>query len=436
MTNPDSLDKFSVAALRQPLRTHFDAAFGPPQYTNWVDESMSWKETCYIGDWSWLPAIRFRGPDALRLFSDVSVNTMQNFQIGQSKHIIHCSRAGKIIEEGILSRFGDDEVVAFSTLWADYVLKRGKYRATSEKVDWAKYHVQGPNALQLMERVAGESLRDIRFMRFRSVRIAGHQVTVLRQGMTGEIGFELQAPIEQGKEIWQAILSAGEDLGIRQLGGRALMLNHLEANYPTYTLDYLPAVFDEEHADYHAVMSQYGDGFFEQYCKIAGSFESDDISDWYRSPVELGWGNRIKFDHEFIGREALADELAHPKRTIVTLVWNTEDVVDTYASFYRPGSLTEFMEMPRESRGYLWTDKVLKDGDVVGASTSRGYSAYFRQMLSLCTIDLEHSNPGTEVTLVWGSPGSTQRNIRAVVQRAPYKDDRSRVNFASLPAYR
>jgi vanillate/3-O-methylgallate O-demethylase len=360
---------------------------------------------------------------------------MDNFQIGQSKHLIHCTEEGKLIEEGVLSRFAEDEVVSFSMYWADYVARQGGYDVATESVEWVKYQVQGPHSLYLLEKLAGESLRDIRFMRFRDINIAGRKVTALRQGMTGEIGFELQAPVEFGKELWATIVEAGREFGIRQMGGRVGMLNHLEANYPTFCLDYLPAIFDEAHAEFFATFAKYGPEVFDQYFKIAGSFESNDVRDWYRSPVELGWGNRIKFDHQFIGREALARELAQPKRTIVTLVWNSEDVGDLYASLFRKDtSLMDFMEMPRDSRGYMWTDKVLKNGRSVGVSTSRGYSAYFREMLSLCTIDIEHSKPGTEVTLIWGSPGHAQKEIRATVQPAPYKEDRARVDLTKLPA--
>jgi vanillate/3-O-methylgallate O-demethylase len=80
----------------------------------------------------------------------------------------------------------------------------------------------------------------------------------------------------------------------------------------------------------------------------------------------------------------------------------------------------------------MCTDKVLKDGKLVGMTSSRGYSAYFREMISLCVIDLEQHVPGTEVTVVWGNPGTPQRSIRATVRQAPFKPDRARVDLASL----
>src|ERR1700722_12344549 len=78
-------------------------------------------------------------------------------------------------------------------------------------------------------------------------------------------------------------------------------------------------------------------------------------------------------------------------------------------------------------------DKVMKDGKVVGVSTSRGYSYYFREMLSLCTLDVACCAAGTEVTVVWGNPGSPQKEIRAKVAPAPYKTDNRKLDVHNLP---
>ncbi len=135
----------SVAALRRPLLVHQAGAWGAPEYTNWVEEQLSWKESCYIGDWSFLPAMRYRGPEVLKLFSDVSVNTMENFAIGQSKHIVQCNADGKLIEEGILSRFGEEEVVAYSTHWADYARRQAPTTSTSPSTwTWRSTTCRGP----------------------------------------------------------------------------------------------------------------------------------------------------------------------------------------------------------------------------------------------------------------------------------------------------
>jgi vanillate/3-O-methylgallate O-demethylase len=167
---------------------------------------------------------------------------------------------------------------------------------------------------------------------------------------------------------------------------------------------------------------------------IAGSFEADDISAWYRSPVELGWAKSIKFDHDFKGRDALQAEVAAPRRQIRTLVWNADDVTAVYASLFRKDAQPyHFMEMPRDQRGFVYADKVLGTGGRgVGVATSRGYSYYFREMISLAVIDIDHAEIGRDLSVVWGNPGEPQIEIRAKVAPAPYKQDNRRVDLTSL----
>ena len=419
--------------LRRTPPGYFTSRWGQPEYTDWQDESLSWKETCYIGDWSFLWERRFKGPDVLKLFSDVSVNSFEKFAINQSKHVIHTTEAGKIIAEGVATRLSDDEVMLFGrgTFWVDYKLRHGNYKVISKPDDWFNFQVSGPTAIHVVEKACGQSLRDVKFMHNGRIRIAGCDVLALRQGMAGEIGYELQGDISKSQEVYQAIMEAGEEFGIRQLGGRTAFINHLEACFPTIVTDYLPAIFGEDMKDYLAEFRSAMPAFASTF-NVAGSFEGDDISDWYRNPVELGWGKRVVLDHDFIGRDALEAELANPKRTIRTLVWNAEDVADVHASLFREGPTYDFMEMPRDQRGFMYADKVLKDGQLVGVTTSRGYSYSFRKMLSLCTIDVEHAEPGTEVTVVWGNPGHPQKHIRATVAPAPYKQDNRRADVRAV----
>ncbi|MGO9047775.1 MAG: aminomethyl transferase family protein [Xanthobacteraceae bacterium] len=423
----------AVEAMRTTPEGYFTSRWGQPEYTDWMDESMSWKESCYIGDWSFLWERRFRGPDVLKLFSDISVNSFAKFDIGQAKHVIHCNDDGKVIHEGILSRLGEEEFMLFGRgcFWADYKLRHGHYDATSKADDWFNFQVSGPNAVSVVEKAAGQSLRDIRFMRFGKIRIDGREVWALRQGMAGEIGFELQGPTAYAQEIYQAILQAGREYGIRRLGGRTVFINHLEACYPTIITDYLPAMFGDDMKDYLAEFRAAMPAFATTF-NLAGSFEADDISAWYRSPVELGWSKNIKFDHDFIGRIPLETEVAHPRRTMRTLVWNADDVIAVYASLFHQGKPYHFMEMPRDQRGFMWADQVTRNGKLVGVATSRGYSYYFRQMISLCTIDVDCSEPGTEVIVLWGNPGEPQKEIRATVAPAPYKQDNRRVDLRTL----
>ena len=145
--------------------------------------------------------------------------------------MIHCNNNGKVIHEGILSRLAADEYMLFGRgcFWADYKLRHGNYDATSAADDWFNFQVSGPSAIHVVEKAAGQSLRGVKFMHSGKIRIHGNDVVALRQGMAGEIGFELQGPTKYSREIYDAILEAGKEFGIRRLGGRAVFINHLEA---------------------------------------------------------------------------------------------------------------------------------------------------------------------------------------------------------------
>jgi glycine cleavage system aminomethyltransferase T len=419
--------------------TRFGMGFEPHEYSGWIDESMSWKKSCFIGDWSPLFKLKIKGADAIRFFSDITVNGYKKFDIGQAKHIIMCNSGGKLMGEGVLMRQSEDAFLFTSgpgIPWMNYQFQKGNYDATAELISENRFifQVQGPNALFVLEEAIGSSIRDIGFMRFRQAEIDGMAFDLLRQGMAGELGYELHGRSDQGVAIYNRLLEVGGKWGIRRLGGRTKMVNHVEACFPSPTVDYIPAIFTEEEREFHQILQEVAP-LFLKILKPAGSLESSDISDYYRSPVEMGWSKNIKFTHDFLGRSALEQELAAPTGTMVTLVWNSEDVADVHASFYRSETPYEFMEMPRNLLGSMWADKVLKDGALVGTATSRCYSYHFRQMLSLCVIDPAFSVPGTEVEVLWGPSTGPQKLIRAKVAPAPYKPDNRKIDVATLPSY-
>ena len=169
---------------------------------------------------------------------------------------------------------------------------------------------------------------------------------------------------------------------------------------------------------------------YEAMASLGGSFYSDDITDYYLTPYDLGYGPFVKFDHDFVGRAALEKIADKPKRKKVTLVWNGDDIARAFGSlFHAGGDITKYIDLPLANYATLPYDKVLKDGKTVGLSTYTGYTYNERAMVSLAMVDVEHSEPGTEVTLVWGEEGRgsskptverhVQTEIRATVAPVP-----------------
>ncbi len=419
-----------ISFLRNVPRT-YHPGWGQGEYTSWQDEQMSWKTTCYLGDWSFLWEARFEGPGALDLFRDSSVNSFEDFPIGKAKHVVQCNEDGKVSGEGILMRLAEDVYTTQgpSAFWSAYIASQGRYDVTVTQPKTFQFQVSGPTALAACQKATGEDLTDIPFMSFRSVTIAGKHAYALRQGMAGEPGFEFHGDAEDAEVVRAALLEAGEEFGMRRLGRRTAMINHLEASFPTPGWHFMADFYSDQ--DYTAFFLGNFDllGLVQSF---DGSLESDDLNDYLRSPYELGWGRYVKFDHDFTGRAVLEREAAEgPAKVRVTLEWDSEDVIDIYRSLFEEGPGYKYLEIPHEQRWVGWADEVrAPDGTPIGVAGIPGYSTFFRRVLALAFIAPEYSEPGTQVEFVWGSPGTRQKIVRATVAPAPYKTDRRRAELA------
>ena len=141
--------------------------------------------------------------------------------------------------------------------------------------------------------------------------------------------------------------------------------------------------------------------------------------------MDLGYGRIVKFDHDFVGREALEKMASRPHREKVTLAWNGEDVARAMGTLFDKGDPVKYIDLPLSNYSTWPNDKVLKDGKLVGVSTFSGYSANERSMLSLAMLDAEHADPGTEVTLVWGRKEAARRNRWSSAMSRPRSARRS-----------
>jgi syringate O-demethylase len=171
---------------------------------------------------------------------------------------------------------------------------------------------------------------------------------------------------------------------------------------------------------------------YEAQASIGGSFYSDNIEDYYFTPWDLEYGHILKFDHDFVGREALEKKADEPKRKKVTLALDNGDVLQCIGTTLFDPDRTKFMDFPSAVYSMHPFDKVLAGDEVAGVSTWVGYSSNERRMLTLAVLDEAYAEPGTEVTFVWGEEGGgsrkptveshAQMEIRAVVSPVPYAE--------------
>jgi len=251
-------------------------------------------------------------------------------------------------------------------------------------------------------------------------------VLVLRHGMAGHAGAEISGPYADMEKVRDRILTCGARHGLLQAGTRAYYSTPLEDGWIPYPL---PGIYTGE--ELRAYREWLPADSWEANAQLGGSLYCDNIEDYYTTPWCLGYERLVKFDHDFIGREALEQSAKSPRRTKRTLQWNAQDVAKVFASQFEEGPTYKAIEMPTAYFGWPQADEVRsQDGQLIGMSQYCGYNVNERTMLSLVAIKEEYAAIGTEVVLTWGevNGGSrkphverhVQTKIRAIVSPVPY----------------
>ena len=415
----------------------------PAEFSNWRDEQVAWRETCALFDQSHhMTDLYIEGPDVIRLLSALGVNTFKNFAVNKAKQFVACNEDGYVIGDGILFYHSENKVSLVGRPsahnWVQYHAETGDYDVKLERDERTaanptgkrklyRFQVQGPTALDVLTKANGGSLPEIKFFNIGDLTIGGHKVRALHHGMSGAPGMELFGPWEDGDDVRAALVEAGEDFGLRQVGSRVYATNTLESGWIPCPL---PAIFTGD--GMKAYREWLPANWYEGTGSLGGSFYSDDIRDYYLTPHDLGYWPFVKFDHDFVGRAAL-ENMTEPKRKKVTLAWNGEDVAEAMGTLLSKsdGLAAKYIDLPLSNYSTWPNDKVLSGGEMVGVSTFSGYSYNERSMLSLAIVDVD-VEIGTEVVLVWGEEGGgsrkpvverhVQTELRAVVSPCPYSE--------------
>lgn len=415
----------------------------PSEFSNWRDEQRAWRDSAVLFDQSHhMAELTVKGPDALKLITHTTINSFNNFTPNRAKQMVPISYDGYVIGDGILFYLDKDELLfvgrAPSVNWIQFHAETGGYKVDFIRDDRSPSHprgkavmrrhyrfqVQGPNAAKVLEKLNGGPIPDVKFFHMDYINIKGRKVRALRHGMAGAPGLEIWGPYEQYDEIREAIVEAGKDLGLVQVGSRAYASNTLESGWIPSPL---PAVYTgEKMKKYREWLPANG---YEGTGSIGGSFVSDNIEDYYTTPYELGYGPFVKFDHDFFGRDALEKLSKEPQRKKVTFQWNGDDMAKIYASLFVPGEQHyKFFDLPIANYSSSSYDKVTMGGKTVGFSMFGGYSYNERSGLSLGVVD-PNINLGDVLTLVWGEEdGGTKKTT---VER--HKQLEVRVKVSPVP---
>jgi len=451
MSTPTSLEQVlakagnTVEMLRNSQVGAYVYPVVAPEFSNWRSEQWAWRHAAVLFDQTHhMVDLYIRGKDALKLLSDTMINSPKGWEPNKAKQYVPVTPYGHVIGDGIIFYLAPDEFVyvgrAPAANWLMYHGSKGydvdithDDRSPSRpmgkpvnRICW-RFQIQGPNAWAVIEKLHGGPLEQLKFFNMSEMNIAGMKIRTLRHGMAGAPGLEIWGPYETQERARDAILEAGKEFGLIPVGSRAYPSNTLESGWIPSPL---PAIYTGE--ELKAYREWLPAKSYEATGAIGGSFVSSNIEDYYVNPYEIGYGPFVKFDHDFIGADALKKLDLSTQRKKVTLAWNGDDMAKIYGSLFdtTADSHYKFFDLPLANYGNTNADAVVDaDGATVGMSMFTGYSYNEKRALSLATID--HDVPvGTELKVIWGEEnGGTRKTtvephkqmaVRAVVSPVPY----------------
>ena len=392
------------------------------EFTNWRDEQESWRKTAVLFDQSHhMTDLTVEGPDCYRLLSALAANSFKGFGPMQAKQLVLCSHEGYLIGDAIAFCLADNRVRIVGRPpahnWIEFNARTGGYDVRTRRDERTvqnrqgrelyRFQVQGPNAMRILEKVNGGPLPHIAFFRMSRLRVGKHEVTALNHRMSGFPGLEFWGPMAEVEEVRETLLRAGEEFGLRQAGARAYSSVATESGWIASTT---PAIYDGERMrPYREWLTAHS---FEANLILGGSYVSDRLEDYYQTPWDVGYGFILKFDHDFVGREALERRARDKHRAKAWLYWHRDDVARIFASLYEQGDRRlKYLDMPSAFYSSLPFDRIESNGRLIGLSTLAVYSSNVRGWISICMIDEDQLVHGREVSLVWGEPNGGSANL-------------------------
>src|SRR5579863_2725530 len=316
----------------------------PVQYSSILEEHHAVRKNVGLFDVSHMGEIEIHGPDALALTDSVTTNAVAKLKIGQAQYSGLLYDHGGFVDDILVHKVADDHYflcVNASNQEKDYEHIAAQNR-TGAKVEfasarYAQLAIQGPKALQTLQKLTATELAPIAYYHFTDGQVSGTPARIARTGYTGEDGFEIYIAPDQAERIWNEILNAGAEFGIKPCGLGARNTLRLESKMALYG------------HEIHASLTPY--------------------------EADLGW--IVKLDKgDFTGRAALAKQKA-------------QGVTRKLVGFEMTGR-----GIGRD--GY----EVYLDGAPAGWVTSGGPSPTLAKNIGLCYLPLDRSKPGQSIQIM------------------------------------
>ncbi len=307
------------------------------------------------------------GRDAGRLLNHVVTRDMDKLKVGQVYYTPWCDEEGKIIDDGTISRLGENTYRATS---ADPSLRWLAMNAVGLEVDimevthqLAALSFQGPNTRVILDRCCESPVDELKYFRVMQNRLNDVAVTISRTGYTGDLGYEIWMDAKDALPVWDALMEAGRDYGITPVGILAMDMARVEAGLFMIEVDYT-------------------------------STRQAWIEAQKSTPYELGLDWTVALDKKgyFVGRRALEREKREGsawKLMGLEVQWN--GIESLFADVGLPPQIPG-MAM----RGSL---PVLIGNVQVGYASTSAWSPLLKKYIALAHLQRPYYEPGTEVRM-------------------------------------
>jgi aminomethyltransferase len=213
----------------------------PVQYSGLLDEHRTVRTAVGLFDVSHMGEIEVRGPEAFNLVNYVATNDAGLLKIGQAQYSGLLYEHGGFVDDILVHKVADDHYflcVNASNQDKDYehISAHNKFDCTVENAGgrYAQIAVQGPRGLATLQKLTDVELAPISYYHFKDGEVSGTPARIARTGYTGEDGFEIYIAPEQAPRIWDDLLAAGEEFGIKPAGLGARNTLRLEAKMALY----------------------------------------------------------------------------------------------------------------------------------------------------------------------------------------------------------
>ncbi len=310
------------------------------------------------------------GPQAAEFLDRVYISRYANLKVGMTRYAVMCDESGVIIDDGVVGRLAEDHFYFTTTTSGAATIYRELSRLnTMWKLDcgivnhtgaFAAVNLAGPKSREVLATLTDLDLSTAAFpyLALREAKVAGIQARLMRVGFVGEWGYEIHVPANQGIALWDALMAAGKQFGIRPFGVEAQRLLRLQKG--------------------HIIISQDTDGL--------------------TSPLEVNLDWALKMDKPFfVGQRSLK---------IIAAKERKQQLVGFELSADFSGTAP------------LECHLVIHQGEISGRVTSISYSPTVGRYIGMAFVVPELAAQGTQLAIRI-TDGS---EVKATVVRTPFYD--------------